>query len=423
MSLHRKCYERGQLLLQQNRYNEAADEFRQLLAADPNDDIALNFLAQCQLRIPGRAKEALATVSQAIGINADQPFHFVIKAQCLCELDRDKEAVEAAGAAIAIDPDDAVAYGMRAAAYTGLMRWADAEDDCRRALALNPDDGHAANLLALALRSQNKLVENDQQISGLLAENPEDAFTHANAGWTALRKDDLAKAQEHFMESLRLDPTCEYARRGLLDSFKARSWFYRMYLKYSFMMQQFTASRQLILIFGFLFVQQLALSIFTGKLAFIGTLITIVYLALVLWSWVASGVGDLLVYCDRVARYSLKREEVLRAIFVGGGVAAGFMMMLAGILVNAKALFVPGYILLGAAFPFSMSFTNRHVPGRYLYGAAGAALLVGAAICFLHYVTPAGAMISEAAVASMQTTLYYVFMASMWLGVFHVMRR
>lgn len=45
-----------------------------------------------------------------------------------------------------------------------------------------------------------------------LARNPDDGFSHANQGWTFLDQGRRLEAMNHFRESLRLDPTDEWAR-------------------------------------------------------------------------------------------------------------------------------------------------------------------------------------------------------------------
>ena len=42
-----------------------------------------------------------------------------------------------------------------------------------------------------------------------------------------LRRGDVEKARGFFFEALRLDPDCEYARFGLIESIKSKNIFYR----------------------------------------------------------------------------------------------------------------------------------------------------------------------------------------------------
>ncbi|MDB5311521.1 MAG: tetratricopeptide repeat protein [Gemmataceae bacterium] len=46
-------------------------------------------------------------------------------------------------------------------------------------------------------------------------------------GWALLHARQPAEALTHFREALRLDPTNEWARDGLIEALKARYWVYR----------------------------------------------------------------------------------------------------------------------------------------------------------------------------------------------------
>ena len=63
MNIH---LERGKLLLTQNRSSEAEKEFKQALAADPNNAIAMALLAECYIDAQKYA-EALEMSSESSG--------------------------------------------------------------------------------------------------------------------------------------------------------------------------------------------------------------------------------------------------------------------------------------------------------------------------------------------------------------------
>jgi hypothetical protein len=62
---------------------------------------------------------------------------------------------------------------------------------------------------------------------------PNNSFGHANAGFAALAAGDHLRANEHFRESLRLDPHFDLGRRGLLQSLRARIWLIRFHNRVS----------------------------------------------------------------------------------------------------------------------------------------------------------------------------------------------
>ena len=422
MNTEEKLYQRGRILLEQNRVRDAEQEFRRLLEINPNDDVALSLLANCQMRNPDQEKRGLETINRAISINPDISDYFVFKAFILSNLEKNKEGINAANEALALDPDDYTAFGALGACYCGLRNWKQAEMACRRALELNSDYGYAANILATTLRLQNKLDASQSKVDQLLSENPEDPYALSNAGWTALQQGDFKGAQQFFLDALRIDPCFEYARDGLLEAYKGRSPFYRGYLKYSFFMQRFSAGKQILLLIGFYFVARISARMFTGPLQIIGTGINLVYLLFVFWSWVAGGVGNFMVLQDKFARYALSPNEKKEGIFVGGAVVLGLVIFLSS-LVFPSGIGMVGVAFLGAAFPLSMTFTNNHFIGRIFYGISGGIIAIGGTILSLQAAEIWNLGISEEVVKAFTGYLYLLFIATIWMGAFRVLRK
>ncbi|MDD5351384.1 MAG: tetratricopeptide repeat protein [Chthoniobacteraceae bacterium] len=371
---------RGLLLKEQRRYAEAESYFREALAQDPRDAATFHHLADSIFQIDGREAEALAPVNEAIALEPNEAAHHALKAFILCSIERPKEALGEARTAVELEPDNAFPFVAEAQTFLCLERWADAEQSARHALVLDPDHIPAANLLAKALRMQNKLGESEEQIAGMLARAPENAYTHANAGWTSLQNGDRRKAEEHFLESLRLDPGCDTAREGLLQSFRARSPFYRAYLNYCYQMQRFSGKTRWAIVLGIYFGVRFARQLFHGPYAPIGFGIAVLYIILVLWIWVARSVGNFILLFDRFARHALRRDERRDAWCVGGSLLLAALFGASGFLAHLPRLLMPAVALCAASIPLSLIFTNRSKPGRALFGLAALYVLgVGAA--------------------------------------------
>ncbi len=362
---------RGLQLKQLGRYADAESAFKEALAQDPNDAFALHQLAGCQWQIPGRHKDALQTIDQAIAVEPNESSHHVLRAFILCVLDRAQEALAAARTALGFDPNDSAAFAAEAQAHLQMEKWPLAEQSARQALALDADNSTAANQLAQALRLQNKLAENAAHLAGMLARDPEDAFTHANAGWAALQRGAHREAETHFREALRLDPDFEYARDGLLNSFRARSPIYRAYLKYCFAMQRLSQCARWAVVLGLYFAMQVAKHI-PGGFVFVAF-----YFLLVLWVWVARPVGNFLLLFDGFAKYALRPREKLEAAIVGSVLVLAPVAILASACLNLADQFLVGIGLIAAAFPLSLTFTNQSPVGRWLFGVIGLATLFG----------------------------------------------
>ncbi len=362
-------YMRGELMFQQGRYEEAAAFFKEAIAVNPESDAVYADLSMCLLEMEGRRKDALIAIDEAIKLDPEYGNHRALRALVLCRLDRGKEALVAADEAIALEPEDAFTYASKAQAYMSLERWADAEQQAKQSLDLDGDNSFAGNLLAMCLRLQGKVSENEQRVDQLLADNPEDALAHYNAAWSALQKNDYKKAEEHFKESLRIDPTFEGAREGLIESFAARSAFYQTYLKYCFFMQRFTEKARWAIVIGFYLAYRFGVAILRQIHPILAVVFAGVYLIFVLWGWLAPGIGHFLILLDRSARIALKKTEKLDGLAVGGGLLLGIALAIVGAVWELVPLMIIGGALCAGTLPATLALTNESKRGRWVFGS------------------------------------------------------
>ena len=413
---------RGQVLRQQGRAEDAEGFFRQAIADNPEHDYAYFELALCQMDMEGRRQDALETIDRAIALEPEFSIYHATRALVLTVLDRGKDALVCAEHAIQLDPDSAFARTAKARAYLVQEQWAKAEATAREALTLDSDDSSAGNILAMALRLQGKLEENESAVAQLLSDAPEDPLAHLNAGWSALQGGNPKRAEQHFRESLRLDPEFEVAREGLLESFKARSPIFRQYLKYCFFMQKFQRGARFAIVIGiflaFRFGNSLLMKIHPAAAA----ALTFAYLLLVLWVWVAPGVGNLLVLMDRSARLALKRTEAIEGITVGGGLCVGGLLVLAGMGLGLWPLIIAGAGFVAATLPASLTFTNDSPSGRKFFGSIFAFTYLSTLITSLTLALTPDAAYTD----SLMTLSGYALIACLlctWLGNISGLRR
>lgn len=399
--------QRGMILLEQRRYPEAEKYFREALGIDPHDTAALYHLAVCEAN-QNRNAAALATIGRALALDPENADFHSLRALILVDERRAKEALAASEEALRIDPDSDYALTARAAALLSRNEWKTAEAAARRALEINPDNGTAAQQLAHALRLQNRLQESAGQTAYMLAQDPESPDNHSTAGWLALQSGDRRKAEEHFLEALRLDPSSEAAKAGLKESFKARSPVYRAYLGYCFFMQRFTASMQWLIIIGVLFGVRLA----TQLLGPWAMPVIVLYFLFVLWVHVAMAVGNFQLLFDRFARHALDRAEKWEAALVGGGVLLGLPLFVAGFLLSNPIVLVAGVTLIGASFPLAYTFTNSVPTGRILFGAVAALVYLAGITTIIRLVGPEGTL---AWTHQLTTFAFFGVIAVTWL--------
>jgi hypothetical protein len=288
-----------------------------------------------------------------------------------------------------------------------MEKWALAEQSARQALALDADNSAAANQLAQALRLQNKQAENATHLAGMLARDPENAFTHANAGWAALQRGEHREAETHFREALRLDPDFEYARDGLLNSFRARSPIYRAYLKYTFAMQRLSRGARWAVILGLYFGVKVARFI-PG-----GIVLVALYFLFVLWVWVARPVGNFLLLFDSFAKFALRPREKTEAAIVGGGLLLGILAVIASLGFDLPIVRLAGIGLIASAFPLSLTFTNASRAGSWLFGLIGGAALLTTLLVVIEDWLP---IVAPITVVDVFTGACVGCLASTWLG-------
>jgi tetratricopeptide (TPR) repeat protein len=410
---------RASILIDQNRYEDAAAMLAEALGNDPENASALYMLALCQMNIPSKVSEAIETINRAISIDSMNSSFFALRSLVYNKLDKNKQALEDANLAISADPEDVFAHIAHGSALLGLEKWREAEMAFRAALAIDPDNTDAGNLLTVSLRHQNKMDKTTGQVEHFLAKNPNDSFSHANAGWVALERHDLKKAKFHFLESLRIDPHSEYARSGIIETFKAKSPLYRLYLDYCLKMAKLPTQARFGIIIGLYFAVKLMRAIFTGNLMVIGSIAVLLYMLFAMWTWVARGVGNLFLLLNRFARNALKKGEKIEAVLVGGNVLAGIFITIIAFGAGIKSLVFLGPSLIGSALPFSLVFQNNHRIGKHFYTIIGGLVLFGGVLSFLLYfipiqnlypVTAGGCAILLAVIVS-------------WLGAFGFLRK
>lgn len=366
---------RAQQLRDLHRHEEAVALLHAHLAQNPDDPIAFLELAMNRLEIEGAKLLALEDARRATGLLPGESFPLALQSRVLSSLDREKEALPLADSAIALDPENPYSWNSKSLALCGLHRWNEAEQSARQALVLDPDDATASNLLAHTLRLQQKLNESEAESRRRLARDPENAFSFANSGWASLQRGQIGEAENFFKEALRLDPEMSYAKNGLKESFRARSAFYRLFLRWVFFIQQFSQKNRIAIIIGLL----IGFKILKGLAAAVHPLlvipVVIIYYAFLFGTWISNGLANFLILKDPVARMSLDRGEKLEGIAVGTLFLGGLLIFIGGMTANLIPVAIAGGSMMVATIPVTLIFTNKSILGRFIFGANTLAIL------------------------------------------------
>lgn len=378
------AFARGRLLQSQHRLQDAIACYRQALELDADHTPSYLMLALCWMENEATAPQAVDAARRAVALEPQNAFARSVFALALNANAKDgqtaplRAALEQAEEAVGLDPDSDFSHAVAAQLHLRLRDYPKAEASARAALTLDTENTMAAQALSAALLLQKKDADNEHLINYQLQRNAEDDDAHTSAGWLAVMKGDHKKANQHFLEALRINPMSENARMGLIESFRARSVFYRSYLHFCHWMNQFTEGRQnLIMIGGFI-----AYRVLSGFLKTVSPIAANVligaWLLFALWSHLARGVSTFFVCMDRFARQSLRPREYWEGVLVGGLLFAALGTVVLGYAFGTGAAGFAALACLFAAVANAAAFTNDHHLGRHIYNLAAGVAAFGA---------------------------------------------
>lgn len=385
--------EKAMSLMAVHRHEDAVAELHRLLAREPEFSPAHYQLALAYSAMPDAGEKALEAIDRAIALDADDADYLATKALILCDLDRAKEGLKVAEEALSLDPGSFQWYA-KASALMGLRKWRDALTACECAQELDPDYDAALNLRTLLVRVTGNLEAAESGSLEQLSRRPEDPVALSNAGWTYLERGERAKAEELFREALRIDPNDEYARDGLLQAFKSRSLFYRVYLKWVFLLQRMEGKSQWLLIIGLYLGYRVGRAALDQIHPVLGGVVVLAYLLLVFGTFLAPGIGNGLLLKDRLARLALTAREKWDGLLVAGLFFGGMALAALGFALALDFLIFLGCGMLVGAIPSSLVARNLSKTGQLLFSGVVALALLGAIHSWMGY-QQGGELISD----------------------------
>ncbi len=302
--------QRARLLLGQQRYDLAEQEWRKVLGEDPDDAEAHAGLALC-LCERERFDEAEAESRLALAAAPRADFVHYVSAHVLRARKRFAEAHAAIAEAIALDPHDADYRAFLAGLHAQRAEWSECLVAADAGLALDPESDGCANWRALALTHLDRRDEAGEAIAGALARSPENSLTHANQGWALLHRSQPKEALGHFREALRLDPSNDWAREGLLTALKAHNPLYRQVLAFLLFMSRQGALARWGIAIGLVFGQQLldGLARANPSLALVLYPLFYLLLACIFLTWLANPLMNLAMRAHPDGRHALTADQ------------------------------------------------------------------------------------------------------------------
>ncbi|MEM9186676.1 MAG: tetratricopeptide repeat protein [Planctomycetota bacterium] len=369
--------QRAQLLIEQNRYADAERELGQSLAHSPDDAWTHALMALCLSRRDAH-REASEHGRQAIAAAPDSaPIRHLIGRVELGRNDLDA-AERVLTEAIQLDPDNDDAFSARAAVHAQRKHWRRSLEDVDRALAIDPENLEAINLRSLANRGLGRSGAGLDDMRAALEVDPNDASSHANLGWSHLERNQLNEAERHFREALRLDPSLEWARVGVLETIKAKFPVYRWVLAYFLWMAKLTGRAQMAIIVGLFFVNRAVRGAAEAYPEWAPVLMPVTYLyaAFCVMTWFIQPLGNATLLAHPFARMALNRREKTEALVVGGLFTLVVGLIIANAVTGSFAFLLLAVAIGIPALPLAMSFKFQHPkPWRIMLAVTGLVLL------------------------------------------------
>lgn len=361
-------YERARLLVGQSRFEQAASELAHQLAAEPDHAAARSLLAVCLVSI-GRPEDAEREARTAIRDAPELDFAHYALAVVLDNQDRLDEAERAAAEALRLDPEDADYHALLASIYLQRRQWQAALGEAERGLSLDAEHTPCANLRAIALRQLGRAGEASREIDSALGRDPENPITHLNQGWQMIEVGEYDRALEHFREALRLDPSMDAAREGVVEVLRARNPLYRPILRYFLFMSKLQGWAVWGVFIGIWLLQRVLRTAMRERPETVPYPLPI-FILLVLFivlTWISRPLFNLLLRLNPIGRFALTRQETLASNIVGGLLLAGIALGMAAYFASSLPLAIAAGACLLMMVPVSgTAECERPKPRRIL---------------------------------------------------------
>lgn len=201
------------------RLEEAAKNYRQVLAEDPHQPDALHLLGVIAQNV-GELDEAVELIAESLRFNPNNVAAINNLAGVLKDQRRYEDSVEFYLAALEAAPDAAYIHSNLGNVLKEMGRLADAETSFRRAILLDPKSYIAHNNLGTIFEAQGRPTEAIAYYRQALDLNPKSHEAFCNLGVVLKDQGKFAEAQRCFEQALQLHPGLDAACTNLGSALK-----------------------------------------------------------------------------------------------------------------------------------------------------------------------------------------------------------
>ncbi len=374
--------QRARLMMEQRRAIQAADQLRQVLANDPDNAEAHSLLALCLLGDRDQWHNATREAEMAVGLSPDSSLSHYVLASVLEKRNRFPEALQALDQAIQLAPEQSHFYGLKASVLGQQSRWREALEAASIGLSLDAEDESCSSLRAIAMERLGKTDHAMDQANAGVSRRPDSSMAHSTRGWALLQSGQYRQAQEAFREALRLGPTNEMARVGMIQALNNNHFFFRMIFSfYTFIGRMAQWTQWAILIGMFVGMRMLrAFAQANPEWQPYVLPISVLYLAFCILSWIATPMFNTFLRFHPFGKYLLSNQEKwasnLVAILGVIAVAGAILQTVRGDYGGAILMFIAPLFL---SMPVSTAFSVDAGWPRYTCIAIS---IVLSALCF-----------------------------------------
>ena len=364
--------EKVEVLINQNRLDQAGLILQDLLSENPNDDIALYLLSILYSK-RGQVKEAEEAIDRSLALSPDDTDYLLWKASILLDQKDYKQFEEILDNVIRLEPVNDEAFALLAYEKMLIKKFEQALEYATKALEINPENLFALNTKSSALHKLKKTDESRQDIEAALQLNPNDPYTHTNYAYDLLERGKMDEALKHFKLALEIDPEYEYAQQGILEVLRARNPLYRLFLKYAFWISNFSEKYQWFIIIGFylLYRFMIKMSVKHPEYNLILKPLLITMGLMMFSTWIITPLSNLFLRFNIYGKLLLSKDEIVSSNFVAGSLLTGIAGLLLYLTFHDEYYISLAFLGFTMMIPFGVMFKsekNRKILVAYTVG-------------------------------------------------------
>jgi tetratricopeptide (TPR) repeat protein/peroxiredoxin len=221
-SFQRNDFTYGVAMYQHGYFDQAAESFRQVIAAKPDNADAYYNLGTLTLR-RNDFDQARQYLEQTLKLRPDYPEAWNNLGMMAAQQGRPDEAIRDFEQSLALRPSYATALLNLGNVYRHQKSFDKAQECLMRALALQPDDPEVSYSLGMLFAQQNQMQPAAEYLQRAIDLRPGYAEALNNLGIVYVRLQDYAKAKEQFESCIGAAPKFDQAYLNLARLYAMRS--------------------------------------------------------------------------------------------------------------------------------------------------------------------------------------------------------